>query len=325
MIQRQILDQLKKFSSFLVVAHIHPEGDSIGSQLAMANLLKSMGKKVRIVNSDNVPKNLLFLPGSDQVMTLKDIKQEEIEFDSAVVLDCPTLDRIGDVRQLLENLFIISIDHHVSNENFGDINWTDAHASSAGEMVYELFKKSQIDIDDESALCLYVAIMTDTGSFRYSNTTVDTHQIIADLLKSGINPTKVYETIYETKPFEVMKLLAEVLMNLKRSDDGKCVWFKVTDQMLSRNNLKAEATEDFIAFVRMVEGAEVVAFLRELSENKVKVSLRSKTDIDVNQIASVFGGGGHRAASGCVIENSIEQAEKLLIEQINIAIKKNNK
>ncbi|MBU4305799.1 MAG: bifunctional oligoribonuclease/PAP phosphatase NrnA [Candidatus Omnitrophica bacterium] len=318
MIKKQILEIIKQYQRFLIVAHIHPEGDSIGSQIAMANLLKTFGKSVRIINADAVPGNLAFLPGIETVESGIDAAVEDITFDAAVILDCPTLERIGKVKQLLgKGEYIINIDHHISNEHFGNINWVDFKASSVGEMVYGLFKGSNIPLDGASAQCIYVAIMTDTGSFHYSNTTAATHKIAAELLQYNINPTKVYEYIYETKSFETLKLLAEVLSNLQRSKDGKFVWFKVTDAMLKRNKLSHQSTDDFIDFVRMVEGAEVVAFLREVSHgNTVKVSLRSKTDIDVNKLAKHFGGGGHYAASGCVIEKNMEEAEKLLLRQI---------
>ncbi|MBI4846452.1 MAG: bifunctional oligoribonuclease/PAP phosphatase NrnA [Candidatus Omnitrophica bacterium] len=322
MLKKKILDEIKNRKSFLVVAHIHPEGDSIGSQIALANLLKGMGKSVRVINEDKVPRNLLFLPGVDRIERFSNLEKKEVDFDAAIILDCPTLERIGKVKQLLGSKYIINIDHHISNEGFGDINWVDLKASSAGEMIYALFKSAEKEIDNASALCVYVAIMTDTGSFHYSNTTSQTHKIIAELLNFKINPTKIYEYIYETKSFDTLKLLAEVLANLQKSKDGKYVWFKVTDEMLKRNRLTAESTEDFIDFVRMIEGAEVVAYLRELdSDNKVKVSLRSKTDVDVNAVAKNFGGGGHYAASGCVIEKCMEETEQLLYQQIKKALK----
>ncbi len=319
---KQILEVIKKHKRFLISAHINPEGDAIGSQLAMANLLRMLDKKVRIINFDPVPKNIMFMPGVENVELFNDLENKDIDFDVAIILDSPTLDRIGDVKELLNGKFIINIDHHVSNCDFGYINWVDPHCSSVGEMIFELFKSSNMVIDDESALCVYVAIMTDTGSFRYSNTSARTHRIAADLLLHDIDPKQVYEYVYETKSFYTFKLLAEVLANLKRTDDAKFVWFRVTNEMLSRNKLSAECCEDFIAFVRMVEGAEVVAFLREMdNEAGVKVSFRSKTDIDVNEIAKKFGGGGHKAASGCVIEKSMDEAEQLLISVVEEAIK----
>ena len=323
MITKQICESIKKNKRFLVAGHISPEGDCIGSQLAMANLLKLMGKEVRIINQDCVPKNILFMPGVEHVQQMVSLGNKKLDFDAAIILDSPTLDRIGDVKKIIEGKYIINIDHHVSNLKFGDINWIAEHCSSAGEMVFELFKACHIAIDDASALCLYTAIMTDTGSFRYTNTTARTHQIAADLLLYNINPQQVYEQVYETKSFSTFKLLAEVLANLKKTEDSKFVWCSVTNEMITRNGLSADCCEDFIAFVRMIEGAQVAAFLREMDDKtKVKVSFRSKTDIDVNEIAKTFGGGGHKAASGCVIEKGLDDAEELLVSVVSKAIKK---
>lgn len=325
MITSKILDVLKKHKNFIVSGHINPEGDSIGSQLAMANLLKMMNKQVRIINQDRVPKNIMFMPGAESVEVFEDLDSKEIEFEVAIILDSPTIERIGAVKELLRDKYIINIDHHVSNRDFGDINWVDAQSSSAGEMMFDLFKDSDVSLDNDSALCIYVAIMTDTGSFRYSNATSKTHKIAADLLLYDINPKKVYEKIYETKSFNTFKLLAEVLTNLKKTEDSKFVWFKVTNEMMCKNGLTADCCEDFIAFVRMIEGAEVVAFLREMDNGSgVKVSFRSKTDIDVNVIAQSFGGGGHKAASGCVIEKSLDVAEQMLVNVVAQAIKEHN-
>ena len=322
MIKKQILEMIGKYDKFLIAAHVHPEADAIGSQLAMARLLKSMGKSVRIINADKVPANLNFLPGSEQIETDFDFAKDDFRFDAAIILDCPVLDRIGKVAQLIKNKCVINIDHHVSAENFGNINWIDANASSAGEMVYGLYKSSAVKLDDLSALYIYTAIMTDTGSFRFSNTTTQTHRIAAELLEYKIDPTQVYERIYETKSFASLSLLAEVLGNIQRTKNGKFVWIKMTNQMLRKNNLTAEAADDFIEFARQVEGAEVVAFLREQKSGKaVKVSLRSKSGIDVNQIAGYFGGGGHVAASGCVIEKGIKQAEQDLLLRVNKALR----
>ena len=323
MIIKQILDVIKKHKRFLIAAHINPEGDAIGSQLAMANLLKMLDKEVRIINEHRVPKNIMFMPGVENVELFKDLGNKEVEYEVAIILDSPTLERIGDVKQLLNEKYIINIDHHVSNREFGDINWVDPHCSSVGEMIFDLFKSCGTAVDDKSALCIYVAIMTDTGSFRYSNTSARTHQIAADLLFHNIDPKQVYENVYETKSFNTFKLLAEVLANLKRTDDTKFVWFRVTNEMLSRNKLTADCCEDFIAFVRMIEGAEVVASLREMDDKSgVKVSFRSKTDIDVNEIAKKFGGGGHKAASGCSIEKNMDEAEQMLVSEVEEAIKK---
>jgi len=321
MSKQQVLEAIKKHKTFLIAAHINPEGDSIASQLALQRLLSAMGKEAHIVNADKVPANLLFLPHVDTIKTMPDISDEHRDFEAAVIIDCPNKDRTGSVQELLDGKYIINIDHHISNKNFGDANWVETEFSSAGEMIYDLFKACGAEIDAETALELYVAIMTDTGSFRYANTSPKTHEIASELLRFNLDPAHIYQAIYESKPFEVFKLLALALKNLKRSPDGKYVWFYVTFDMLKENHLKPENTEDFIALVRMIEGAEVVGFLRELeSANAVKVSLRSKSNIDVNKIAKVFGGGGHPAASGCLIEKKVSEAEKLLYEAVLKAI-----
>lgn len=323
MVRQQILKIIASHNRFLISGHIHPEGDSIGSQLALANLLRKMGKSVRIINADNVPKNLKFLPGQEKIETGLDCRKERIEFDAAIVLDSPGLERIGKVRELIKNAYIINIDHHVSNEQFGHINWTDHKASAAGEMVYGLYKSSNVPLDTQAALCLYVAIMTDTGSFRYSNTTPATHRIVAELLNFDINPAQIYESIYETRSFGTLKMMGEALEHLNRSRDGKIVWFKVTKKMIEKYKLPPESTESFIDVVRMIEGAEVAVFFRELENGAgIKISLRSKRGIDVNKIAKTFGGGGHRLASGCIIGKKMETAEKLLVKEIKKAVKK---
>ncbi len=321
MLKKEILKKIKKYNSFLLSTHINPEGDAIGSQFAMMEFLKSLGKKVLVINDEAVPANLNFLPEQAKVEVFSD-KCRNYKADAAIILDCPSLERVGRVKELAEKLYIINIDHHISNTKFGDINWVDDKASAAGELVYELFKKSRVKLNKNSALNLYVAIMTDTGSFSYSNTRSKTHKIIADLLEYEINPSKIYESIYETKSFNEMLLLGETLINLKQTQDGRIIWITVKSSMLKKHNLTAENTDDFIDFVRTVKTAQVVAFLREINSGKsVKVSLRSKSGVDVNKIARHFGGGGHYLASGCVIERKLPEAEKLLIGRIKKEIK----
>ncbi|MCP4649993.1 MAG: bifunctional oligoribonuclease/PAP phosphatase NrnA [PVC group bacterium] len=324
MIKKQILDAIKKHERFLISTHINPDGDAIGCQLAMAKMLKAMGKSVRIINNDPVPKNYMFLPDSKDIECYCDVRGSDVQFDAVIIVDCPGLERIGKVRELLKNGYVISIDHHISNAPFGDINWADAEASSVGEMIYDLYKSSDVVLGDLVALFLYVSIMTDTGSFRYSNTTNRTHEIIAELLKFNVKPKEIYAYIYENKSFAEIKLLGEALNTLQRSEDGKIAWIKVSRDMFKRNGLTSESTEDFIDRVRMIDGVEVAIFLRELEDVAgVKISFRSKSDVNVNEIAGAFGGGGHAAASGCVIDKPMAESESLILEQVQKAI--NNK
>lgn len=319
--KREILKLIKRHKRFLITSHINPEGDAIGSQLALAQFLKKMGKSVRIINHDPAPQSLYFLPALKLIEKNKIKPKTFKNFEVVIIVDCPSLERVGKWGQWLRNKFIINIDHHVSNKNFGDLNWVEEKASSAGEMIYELFKMGQVGLDRDIALALYVAIMTDTGSFRFSNTTKKAHQIIAELLEYNLQPDKIFRLLYETKSFATLKLLGEVLSNLKKTPDGKFVWFKLTKAMLKKYKLKEEDTEDFINFIRNIKTAEVVAFLRELKNKQaIKVSLRSKAKVNVNQIAQHFGGGGHFLASGCTIKAKLAKAERLLLKEIRKVI-----
>ncbi|MCM8813599.1 MAG: bifunctional oligoribonuclease/PAP phosphatase NrnA [Candidatus Omnitrophica bacterium] len=323
MIREKIVQTIEAHQNFLIVAHVHPEGDSIASQLALAHLLRARRKTARILNADAVPNNLRFLPGWEGVERAGRSAADELNFEVVMILDCGDLERIGAVKKYIPaSALVVNIDHHISNTKFGALNWVDPHASSTGEMIYQLFKTAGVGLDDLSALYLYVAIMTDTGSFRYSNTTSATHKIAAELLHFAIDPTKVYEYIYETKAFETLKMLGEVLNDLQRSRDGKIVWFKVTRDMMRRYKLSNEHTEHFIDFVRMVEGAAVAVFFREMDEgNVIKVSFRSKAQVDVNKIAQAFGGGGHQAASGCILEGDITQIEERVLTHIRAELR----
>lgn len=305
---------IKKNNKFLVSSHINPEGDSIGSQIATASLLRRLGKDVLIVNESPIPRVLDFMPGSDKI--LKE-KPSDWDFEAAVILDCPDLSRIGKVSEYVTpDKMIINIDHHVSNTNFGKYNWVEPHLSSAGEMIFELFKAFHMKIKYEEAEALYAAIMTDTGSFRYSNTSSRTHIVISELIEAGVKPYDTHSKIYETSSLENTKLLGEALRTLKVSDDGKISWLWVTKDMLKNTKASLEGTEGIIDFARSLEGVEIAIFFRETgTENRVKVSFRSKGNADVNKLASFFNGGGHVTASGCNVFGTMEQVEKKVLEK----------
>jgi len=228
---KEAIEAIKKHKRFLITAHVNLEGDSAGSQLAMKEFLAAMGKEAFILDSDPVPAHLRFLPNADNIST--DIGAAK-DFDAAVVLDCQTLKRTGSVEGLIKKrrAFVINIDHHVSNENFGDINWVDPRASSAGEMVYRLYKEAGVKLTKEAALALYVAILTDTGSFNYDNTSRATHEIAGELLGYGLDPAIVSESVYERRSIEDIRLLALVLDTLNISKDGAVAYMEVTRQML---------------------------------------------------------------------------------------------
>ncbi len=309
----KILDVIERNHNFLITAHIDPEGDSLGSQLALAQLLKAKNKKFVVVNHSPIPPSYKFLP------FLNMIKKPSKQFKGhvALILDSPEIKRIGKVERILgDNCLRVNIDHHISNKKFGDINWVEPNASCAGEMIYKLYQCFNIKLNRDIALCLYAAIATDTGSFHYSNTTSQTHQIAASLLKFGLNPAKVYENLYENISLADLHLLTLVLNSVKKDKTGKIAWVKLTREMLKKSKAKVKESECFISHIRALKGVKVVILFRESAEkNKIKVSLRSKGDVDVNKIAQFFKGGGHKAASGLSIEGTLDKAERLVINQ----------
>ena len=311
---KKISKAIKKFDKFLISAHINPEGDSVGSQIAVASLLNRLGKEAVILNESSVPHVLQFMKGTESI--LKEIPKD-FDFQTAIILDCPDLTRLGKIAEYVtEDKVIINIDHHISNENFGDYNWVEPNASSAAEIVFELFKAFKMKIEYDEAIAIYAAIMTDTGSFKYTNTSSKTHKIIAELIDVGVKPYEVYTKIYESGSLQDTSLLGEALQTLKVTDDGKISWLWVTKEMLKKTKASLEGTEGIINFARSIDGVEIAVLFRETgTENRVKVSFRSKGKIDVNKLASFFGGGGHVTASGCTVFGKIEEVEKKVLEK----------
>jgi phosphoesterase RecJ-like protein len=316
MSKQQVIKAIRENSSFLITSHINPEGDAIGSELALASLLARLNKKVCIVNEDT-NKQLNFLVGKDAIINRA---RKKLKFDAAIVLDCPVISRVGNVERLVKSSkILINIDHHISNDRFGDINWVDDRVSCAGELIYELFSDFKIKLNDKEALYLYVAILTDTGSFRYSNTNSKTHRIISELLSHKIEPHLIYEKIYENTSISYIKLLCRVLSSLKKK--GKIAYISFEGDTSKLDNSVRERFEDFISYPRALKGVEAAMFFRKLSGNRIKVNFRSKGTFDVNRLARKFGGGGHIAASGAVIDGKMDEVKRKVIKE---AIKMTN-
>jgi len=316
----QIKKIIKKFNKFLISSHINPEGDSIGSQIALASLLRRLGKEVIILNESPLPHTLRFMKGTENI--LKEMPKD-FNFQALIILDCPDLGRIGKVKDSFSKEYpIINIDHHISNVNFGKFNWVEPELSSAGEMIFGLFKAFRLRIQLDEAIALYVAIMTDTGSFKYTNTSSMTHRIIAELVDIGVKPYEVYSKIYEASSLEDTNLLGEALQTLRLTDDCKIAWMWVTKEMLKKTKASLEGTEGIINFARAIESVEVAVLFRETgTEDRIKVSFRSKGRVDVNKLAAFFGGGGHMNASGCSVSGKMEEAEKKVLEKAREMVK----
>ncbi|MFA5177237.1 MAG: bifunctional oligoribonuclease/PAP phosphatase NrnA [Candidatus Omnitrophota bacterium] len=314
---------IKKYNRFLVSAHTSPEGDALGSELALYFLLKKLGKQAVIINEDPLPPEYSFLAGKDSIR-LYAPALKDISFDCAVILDCTDLGRIGEVSRLINDaLPVINIDHHISNKKFGAVNWVDAQASSASEMVFRLYKEMRLPFDADSALPLYVGIMTDTGSFRYSNTSVFTHKAAGELLRFGFNVPLVYRSIYENIPFTDIQLLIKTLSHIHRTSAGKIAWVELPAKLLRHKKLSFDLTDHILSFIRGIRDIQAAVLFKENLgvRNEIRVNLRSTGLVDVNKVAQAFGGGGHKTASGCTVHGKLEDVRKKVIAKIQQNLK----
>lgn len=309
---------VRKKDKFLITAHTSPEGDALGSELAFFYLIKALGKDAVIINEDKVPDECAFFPGIEKIRKF-DKHAAEAEFDCFVALDCSDLKRTGEVFQLnIPRRTVLNIDHHISNGYFGDVNWVNPKASSCSEMIYQLYKEMKIKLGRRAALLLYAGMVTDTGSFRYSNTTALTHQAAAELLGYGINTQQVYKRLYENAPFEDMRLLSRILPGMNRAFGGKVIWFQVKKEMLENKKTSFDLAEHILSFGRAIKGGEVVVLFKEnlKGENEIRVNLRSQGAFDVNKVAQAFGGGGHKAAAGATVKGGIEDVRRMVLRKI---------
>lgn len=319
---KEAIRAINKYDRFLITAHVNLEGDSIGSQLATKELLDAIGKKSFIVDDDRIPEHYKFLPGADKV---SNNTAKAWDFDAVIVVDCPNLKRTGKVADIIskKKVPIINIDHHISNERFGTVNWVDPAASSAGEMIFRLFKAMNIPISKGTALSLYITILTDTGSFNYDNTSRATHEIAGELLGYGLDPAIVSEKVYEQRSVDDIKLLGLVLSTLKLNKRGDVAYLEVTRKMLKSTGLDASRSEGFINYARSIENVKIAIFFKEDTKKagRISVSFRAKSGVDVNGIAAYFGGGGHVKAAGCMVKGNLAQVEKKVLARVEEELK----
>lgn len=309
------IDLIKTNNNIFIVSHISPDGDNMGSSLALMWALEKKNKNVTVLESDLIPDDFKFLPGSDSI---KPYNENLGDIDLLIALDCGDEERLGLNKELLEKSNkVLNVDHHVSNTNFGDINVVDPAASATGELVYELIKAMDIDIDKNIAENLYTAISTDTGSFKYDSTTSKTHRIVAELLDTGIDKNKININIYENMSFSKMNLLREAFRTLETFKGKRIATMEVTQKMLSETETSIEDAEGIISFIRNLDSVEVAVLLKERKEKSIKVSLRTKKDVDASKICKIFGGGGHKRAAGCTINEELNRAKELIVKAID--------
>jgi len=310
-----VIQVLKAKKRFLISTHVNPDPDALCSELALAEYLRSAGKSVTIVNDAEVPRRFRSLPGGRRIRSYG--KARMLDYDVAVIVDCGDLNRIGRVQGILQqDRILINIDHHISNDRFGDYNLVCPKVSSTAEVLYELLKKAKCRFTKSMARHLYIGIMTDTGCFRYENTSAQTHAITAELMKWNLAPQKIYQSFYEVISFKDLKEFFDVMGRFSMHFNGKVATVELTRKVLGKFSGDFDLRDSIFKFLRAIKGVEVVVILTEVKPDKTQVNLRSTETYDVAKLAGYFKGGGHRRASGGMIEKNIAQARKDVLNRI---------
>jgi len=309
----EILDEIERNSSFLITSHEGPDADAVGSSLALANYLSALGKEVTVYLSDPVPENCAFLPMADRVLAAL----PDRDFDVCFVLDIGEFRRAGSAITSCGRIGrLINIDHHLGCEPFGLHNLVDPKACATAALIHRIIKARGDQVDYPTALCIYAAVLSDTGSFHYSNANPEAFAIAGEMIACGVKPWDVSENLYENEPKAKIALLALALTDLTISPSGEYASITVTQEMYRQTGGNAELTDGFINFPRKIRGVQVALFFRELSEGEFKVGFRSKGKVDVSAISAGFGGGGHHNAAGCNIKGSLSEVKALVFERL---------
>jgi phosphoesterase RecJ-like protein len=319
----QIIQHIKESRHILIVSHAEPDGDCVGSLVALGLALAKLGKKITMYNPSPIPAVYRFLPGSDRIA--QQIKKADT-YDLLIVLDCGDIVRVGEACTEVGKIPIqINIDHHVSNTGFGHIQLIDTHACATAEIIYRLINAMQIPIDKAIATSIYTGILTDTGSFRFSNTNRAAFAISSAMIDAGVEPHSVAQRVFGTYSLGRIKLLNMALNSIEISDNGKLSMMTITRSMLNTTETNAEDLDGMINYARRIQDVRVSALIHEIKNgagkfanmNRYHVSLRSDSSVDVAKIAAKFGGGGHASAAGFQIESTLVALKTKIIELAN--------
>jgi phosphoesterase RecJ-like protein len=319
--RRALHDFVEKHRRILLTTHVNPDGDGIGSEVAMALWLRARGAQVRVLNDSVVPTAFLFLTREQTVESWEpDLAERRFdEADALVVLDTSNRQRIGRLAPLLDRhaIAIAIVDHHASHaQGFGQVNVIEPEASSTGEILYDLIREAGDPITPSIAEALYVALMTDTGSFRYSNTDSHAHRMAADLLARGLDPQRIHAQVHAHASAGRLRFFGEVLSAMELVEDGRVVVLEAAPDQFQRHGLVGSDTEGLVDMPRSIAGVDVVALFSEVEPGKVKVSLRSTGRVEVDQVCTRLGGGGHRHAAGVLLRGSREEARARVLPEL---------
>ena len=308
-------EKIEESKNIVLAAHINPDGDALGSSLSLYPILKKMGKNVKVFNvTKPLPMYLDFLPNFDKV-TDKLPKN----YDLLISFDCGSFDRLG-----IEEKppFLINIDHHISNTKYGDINIIDPKAASSSQVVYNMLKANNIEIPSESAVCIYTALVTDTGSFQYESVNEKVFEMAAELVKCGVKPDFVAKMLFQRDRLSRLRLLAKAYDTIELCCEGKVAFVEVTKEMMEITGAIKDDTDTIVNSVRAIASVEVACMLRE-DDDGIKISLRSKNYADVSKIAVKYGGGGHIRAAGATVKDEFdfEKVKEMLKQDLKEIVK----
>ena len=314
----RILAAVAGSRTICVVGHIRPDGDCIGSQLGLTLALRNEGKQVTCWNEDSVPGKLAFLDPDKLVQKPKPGKK----FDCVIAVDCASFERLGKVGACIgQRKMFINIDHHASNTRYADINWIVAREPSSGEIIYRLLKAASWPITQPIADCLFTAVSTDTGSFQYPSTRPSTYHVAGELVKRGADLAKICDEVYQSYPLSRARLLQHVYNHFRLTHDNQIAWFWLKRSDYVRTGANLDDSEGLIDHIRAIEPVVVACLFEEMEPGLTRISLRSKSDdVNVNEIAAQFGGGGHRAAAGARVSGPATSVQRRVIDAIKQAL-----
>ncbi len=322
----QLLTAIRRGHRFLITSHRNPDGDAVGSELGLARILRKLGKSALVWNYDPTPEVYKFIVGSHLIHVSSEPPKDFPKlFDAIFVLESPSLERTGlkeHIENALENTYrgkkikLFNIDHHLGNEHYGTINWIDTSAPAVGEMIFRLADALNVTLDKEAATALYVAVMTDTGGFKFGNTNAAAFTAAARMVKDGADPQYIASQIYENKPLRALKLMVEALSTVKSHLDGRILAAYLTNAMISKSEAKLQDSEGLIDYLRGIKGVEVAVLIKQIVHNEWKVSLRSKDGFAVDELAREYGGGGHRQAAAFSIKGDFKEIYDTVINEI---------
>jgi bifunctional oligoribonuclease and PAP phosphatase NrnA len=306
-----VLDAILQRDRFLLTSHARPDGDAVGSLLALWMMLNSMGKQAEMQLYDPVPVIYATLPCAEQICQGASATNG-FEPDAVIFLECDSIERSR--LQGLDDTFLINIDHHTSGNPFACVNWIDTTASAVAEMVYRLAVAANVTVTPAMATCLYTALLSDTGSFCYEGTCASTFALANDLVELGASPARIAEDLYFSNPLSKMRLLGAALTTLQR--EGRVAWLWITHEDMVRLGASDEDSQGIVNYAIGISGVEVAVFLREMADQRIRVSLRSKSTVRVTHVAEQFGGGGHENASGCTLDGPIDSATERILDAV---------